>query len=663
MLIYLADLTHTGQVVASNVFPLGIGLIGANILKEIPGARVELFKYPTDLDAALTREIPDVCGFSCYSWNTYLGMEYARRIKERWPHVVIIAGGPNYEPQDFWEQFGEWVDFFIYREGEIATVLLLHTLRRRSDLQNIRVQSTHQLLTSGLHREALLPRIKELDLLPSPYTAGLMDKFFDGVLIPLVHTTRGCPFHCTFCQEGADYYNKVAKRHTLIEDLEYIGPRIGTVKDLYFSDANVGMFKEDADKARAIAQVQAKYDWPQYIHCSGGKNHKERVLEFAEIVGGRMGVSASLQTTDPAVLRNIRRENISVEQLVDVARTGSRIDANTYAEIILNLPGDSLDKHIASLRDVVNSGVSYVRMYQLIMLPETEMNTPETREKFGIKTMWRIMPRCFGNYSFQGDDFACAEVEEIAVSQDSLSFERYQECRELDLTVEVFHNANVFRELFGLCRVVGREWFDLLLLVHSQRQEHGLAPLYRQFREDTVKPLWGERQEALRFVADHIDLYLTEQLGQNELFNAKAVAFFRMQEELHDAIYTVAETFFPQRYRGYLEQARRFSLARKRDLLDGALRYSERFDYDFPSLLAGDFSADPLDHQKATRIDFAHRPQQIETIAQLVRQYGTSTTGLGRILLRAHVSKLFRHVEGVEVADIGYRRSSNLYGD
>ena len=649
MIIYLADLTHLGQVVASNVFPLAIGLIGANIQREIPGTTVELFKYPPDLDSALQRQKPDVVGFSCYSWNTYLGMEYARRIKERWPDVLVIAGGPNYEAEDFWEQFW-FVDYFIYREGEQATVELLK-----------------EHIGPGVHsvwlRNPPGPRIKDLDLLPSPYTTGLMDKFFDGVLIPLVHTTRGCPFSCTFCQEGSAYYNRVAKRATLYQDLEYIAPRV-TVPDLYFSDANVGMFKEDADKARAIAKVQEAYGWPKYIHCSGGKNHKERVLEFAEIVGGRMGVSASLQSTDKAVLSNIKRDNISTEQLVDVARQGSRIDANTYAEIILNLPGDSVSAHMASLRDAVNSGVSYLRMYQLIMLPETEMNTPETRERFGLKTMWRIMPRCFGRYPFGQEEFASAEIEEIVIAQDSLSFEDYIECREFDLTVELFHNANIFRELFGLCGVMGVEWFSLLESVHRRRREY-LEELYDTFREDTVKPLWQSRDEALAFARSNLDLYLTEQLGTNELFNAKAVAFFTLQEQLHDCIYEEAAQLLPN-YREYLDQAKDFSLKRKANLLEGR-DDTGHYTYDFPALVESDFTDDPNTRKKDVVVKFTHSAEQRETIDQLVHQYGTSTTGLGRILLRAHVKKLFRQIEVDGVAmvneDIAYRRASNLHGD
>src|SRR6059036_2128064 len=132
MLVYLADLTHTGQLVASNTFPLAVGLIGANILREIPGARVELFKYPQDLDAALSREVPQVVGFSNYSWTCNLGMEYAKRIKQRCPQVIVIAGGPNYgatneEHEDYWQRF-PFVDFYIYKEGEQATVALLQAL-------------------------------------------------------------------------------------------------------------------------------------------------------------------------------------------------------------------------------------------------------------------------------------------------------------------------------------------------------------------------------------------------------------------------------------------------------------------------------------------------------------------------------------------------------
>ena len=104
-------------------------------------------------------------------------------------------------------------------------------------------------------------RIKELDEIPSPYLTGIMDKFFDGELTPMIQTNRGCPFTCTFCVDGADTVNRVNQfgldRVSL--ELNYIGKHIPkNINTLQISDLNFGMYPRDLEICDDIVGIQKK---------------------------------------------------------------------------------------------------------------------------------------------------------------------------------------------------------------------------------------------------------------------------------------------------------------------------------------------------------------------------------------------------------------------
>ena len=87
--VYLADLTHTGLVLSSNVFPLSIGVVGSYLCDQRPDkVEVELFKYPEDLSSALERKTPDLLGFANYSWNYHLSRQYVGIAKKKWPGKI-----------------------------------------------------------------------------------------------------------------------------------------------------------------------------------------------------------------------------------------------------------------------------------------------------------------------------------------------------------------------------------------------------------------------------------------------------------------------------------------------------------------------------------------------------------------------------------------------
>ena len=673
-LIYLADLTHTGPVISSNVHPLAVGLIGACLLEKFHAdLDVELFKYPSDLSKALGRRLPRIVGFSNYSWNCNLSYEFARRIKEMHAETVIVFGGPNYgltegELAAFWERY-PLIDFYVVKEGEHAMVGLVEALGGHGyDVEALRASETplpncHYLWKGELVCGDYLPRVKDLSELPSPYTTGLMDKFFDGVLAPMIHTTRGCPFTCTFCSEGAQYYNKVVQRSGLEDELEYIAQRVGDVPDLFLSDANFGMFKQDIEKARAIARVQEKHGWPKRLVVSTGKNRKERILEVASMLNGALNITAALQSTNEVILDKIKRSNISIDALNVMTEHSKGAGADTYSELILGLPGDSVEAHRSSLRDVITANLGMVRMYQLIMLPQTELNTDATRQEYGMVTKYRIMPRSIGEYELFGEKFAVIESEEICVANNTLSFDEYVQCREMDFTVEILHNTGMFSEVQRLCWQYGLSWFDLMMRFHANRREYHarLAELYEQFARETREGLWDSRVQLEEHVEQNIELYVDDDHSTNEMANSKAVAFFHLQEILHEAIYGELAKLLEERgliekvTHKFLQELKTFSLYRKQNILDADVVHSGEFHFDFPSMAR---SRDPIDPESyaldtPVRLDYCHSEEQARMTAGYVNQYGTSPDGLTRIVMRVPLKKIYREVVSVSGVEIG----------
>lgn len=662
--IYLADLTHNGLVLSSNVFPLSIGLVAAYLLEQKPDeVEVELFKYPEDLSAALERDVPDIVGFANYSWNFDISRQYARAIKKNWPKTAIVFGGPNYglsdeEIETFWKTNTE-LDFYVAREGEEAFVHLLDNLVDTDfDVGLIKAEkreigNVHYKTGDEIVKGPMLPRLN-LEEVPSPYLMGLMDKFFDENLGPMIHTTRGCPFKCAFCTEGSKYYNVVSQRQGQLEkELHYISERVKGPRDLYISDANFGMFKQDYEKARIIAECQEKYAYPKYVHVSTGKNQKERVVDIVKTLNGAVSMAASLQSTDPTVLENVARSNISVEKLSEAGKMANTANTGTYSELILGLPGDSVAAHKQSLRDTVEMGFDNIRMYQLIMLPQTALNTPDNRKLYDMKTKHRIMPRSFGLYEVAGEQFASVESEEILVSNSTLPFEDYIACRELDLTIEILHNGKVFAEIQGLCKALNLSWFDFIIRFYETRRDHSaeITAMYDDFKSGTSERLWDDVDALSSHVRDNIEDMLKDERGTNEMSTGKATSFFLLLDEMNTVLFALMKDWLRELGRldglmdTYIDELERFSLLRKHRLLSSEDDEIDHFSFDLVMVEDKSFQVLPehVHAGKESRFIISHLPHQRELIGNYASEFGDTFDGLGKMLMRyPHIHRLFR---------------------
>lgn len=688
--VWLCDLTYTQQAVSAETMPqavAGLATHAATVMHFEHAPRI--FKFPEDLATALEAEgPPDVIGFSHYIWNAHLSIAFARLIKKRFPRTVVVLGGPHYplrrpDQVAFWYQrLAGAADFYVDGEGEIAFAeLLLHLNGKPPWTVRDTIPGVHSMTAD--RRDVFTPiprqRITDLHDVPSPYCVGLLDEFFDRGSVPTITTTRGCPFGCTFCTEGSSYFSRVAKRphEEVAAELHYIGAKMKPLvaaglarNELLITDSNFGMFPEDKGTCQVLAQCQQLYGWPRVVNVTTGKNQRDRVLEAVAQVPGTISLSGSVQSLDADVLAAVARKNISADQMVEIALKSAEAGAPSYSEVILALPDDSKAKHFESLRGLMDARFDRLNLFQLTLLPSSEMYARTYRVRWGLKTKWRVLPRCFGRYRVLGEEIRAAELDEVCVSLPDLSYEEYRECRVMDLLVSALYNGGVFGTIVATLRahhVSPMTWLQRCL-----KLDHGpaLARVLAGFLEETDGQLSDSREDLMLYAMANVDRYISGELGNNLLYTYR----MRMISEALDDLTELA-------VRAALDVLRAAGAATGANSLvarlvcEGAtyhrLKLSEVFVPDPPETLTqvATFDIERLLHDDRAGMsvvdvrpykldepgerEFVLTGRQRATLKTYVKQMGNTAAGLGWLLTKVRLADIVREVRTPDGSGVG----------
>ncbi len=665
--VYFADLTHTAQGTHAKCMPLGAALVASYIKSEFSdNFDVSLFKFPSELETAVLAQCPDILCLSNYAWNMRLTVAFARLVKKLNPQLIVIFGGPNFplkedERLDFLRE-NDCIDFYIFGEGETALAnLFREIINHEFDVAAIKAASAPMINCSYLSNGCVVSgewtRTTELDQFPCPYTDGMMDKYFDLPLIPLYETTRGCPFSCTFCTDGISEKSKIhRKSHQNIENsIRYIAEHAKHSDTLILADLNFGMYNEDIQTAEIIARQKQTTGFPLSVGTALGKSRPENIMQAVQILDGSLHIGLSLQSTDTEVLKNIKRKNVPTPKLIAAAEELGLRASVDFTEVILALPGDSLEKHYQSLREGVELGMTNIRMYQLMMLTGSTMNSLASRQIYDMQTRWRVMPNCAGVYRFFDTELRVAEIEEIVVANNTLSFEDYVECRVMDFVVELFVNNDWYVELFELIRFYGFEIFDFLVFIKANRSgfPERMAAIFDSFVADTCKDLFMQKQDIEAYILGEgvLEKHVSGELGNNEILDHKALCYLNFKETSR-FIFEMSRLFLSSKIIlddvliRYLTDLERFILCRKEGVIKSEQAVTAQFDFDFKSIRQGDFRSDPHDFVMGKyEFRFFHDEKQSSTIRKAANLYGTTVSGLGRLIQNNKMNRMFRQFE------------------
>lgn len=676
--IYLGDLTYNTIALSTESFPLNVGYIAAYCLNRFrEKVDIKLFKYIEELDKAINDFPPPILGLSNYCWNQRVGVEMFTMLKELNPNALTVWGGPNFpldiHSQEQFLQNHPQVDVYVPIDGETGfSKVIEHALKVNSvkDIRNkVLSKPIEGCISRGLDGKLQYNspiRIQNLDDIPSPYLTGLMDKFFeDGRLCPMIQTNRGCPFSCSFCVDGTDYVKQVNRFSIkrVNSEIQYISKKVAKhIHTLYISDLNFGMLPRDLEICQTISEIQQKYDYPHFISCNTGKNAKNRIINAIKNLNGSLQLMMAVQSTDQRVLRNIKRDNISVEQMIELSPAIKDGGLSTKSEVILGLPEETYESHLKTLQDMIMARMDEILVFTLMMLPGSELNTPQERKKWNFKTKFRILPRDFVKLS---NGKIVVEIEEVVVGSNTLSFDEYLELRLLNFIIFMTNKEVVYEPIIRFLREQNLDVFEWYyrMLKQEEKAPPIIRSIFNKFRKDTVNELWDSPEEIMENFQQENEYQklLNGETGINILYFYQAFVISQYMENWTEYALSQAKELLEEKLHFNAELKRQFNDISNycRGLSFNTLGEDRLvtnpefvFNYDVKRWIEQQqeadkrgemaFSLDKFKFEGRSKLTFQITDKQYKLVQDNLDIYGKSFVGMGQVLTRIHARDLWR---------------------
>lgn len=357
---------------------------------------------------------PDVFAVSLYVWNYQISHTVAEWVKRTFPNCLIITGGPHqyFKHDANWFKKHWYIDASLPGEsyGELCFQEILDNYKNNKVDWNLvtdiryPVGKSRMIASSPKHTTRSDKKLfdynwsawAEQQTEIQDFIVYQQQHFPGSMMLGILETTRGCPYGCTYCDWGGGINTTVIKKDVSAVKRDIDALKTCYLDFLYISDANFGMF--DNRDVEIVRYLTKKSFWSKqkfkigYGGFAKTENKLDNIkqimkLDFDNNLSHFKEIKISLQTLDPVVLKNMDRKNIGLDkQLTVLSPLAKNKKLPIYAEIILGLPGMSLDKFYLDLNMLGEKKLA-ANFYEWILLPEAPAYAHDYRTRFGIKTI------------------------------------------------------------------------------------------------------------------------------------------------------------------------------------------------------------------------------------------------------------------------------------
>ena len=318
-----------------------------------------------NLRKKLTENEMDVIGLGVYLWNIDVMLENAKWYRKNYPNAIIVAGGPSAEATKEFLQKNTAIDIVILGPG-------VEIFRRVIDSQMEGKPVTNLEGVSYL-KDGNVIKNKPLNRRHDPLLINFVENFRDEVadLIKLYqkdykeiifqsYFLHGCPYSCSFCEQGTSLWTKVNRRplEHLYKEIDFL-VQFKNI-ELEYLDQNFGIVKEYLDLMKYFIKKNTNHN-VRLAQLTMAKNNIDVVFELLEMIHSSGSIQSmphlaylALQDTNPEVLklngRPMSNEFEKIEKFKEVTKY-QKYKLN-HVDIIIGMPGQSYESLSVTFYDL-----------------------------------------------------------------------------------------------------------------------------------------------------------------------------------------------------------------------------------------------------------------------------------------------------------------------
>ncbi len=473
MIVFLADLQNSYYRYLRNSIPIGMGYVAAYLKKRF-GNEIEvyLFRRFEEIYDALKDKTPHFVAFGSYCWNTKLTLNTAKYIRERCPDTLIAIGGPDASPfpgmLDKDLQENRQVDFYLPNEGEMPAANLMGTILNFSDPKKVRRTMIRGCLslkpdTSDVWGEVIDRFEGDINEIPSPYFDGLMDRFLSDIdYMPSIQITRGCPYRCTFCASGRKNWCKLKSfdSERVKAEIDYVAARTKN-SFMRFADENLGLLPSHLEIVEYLMKKREETGFPQSGSIYTDKHPTKRVKKIVWLMREIIPLCISYQSLTPQVLKNIQRVNLNEQEVQDVISFARQNNLILVSELIFMLPGETVKTFLSSVQKLIDHRFESMEIQPLQILKGTEMDTPQDRAKYGVRTMFAMAEKGYTKHPALEN----VEIDEWVVANNTISKEEHFKTLRFIYLLDFAHYRSYLKEFLFFLECHGIRTSELLMRI------------------------------------------------------------------------------------------------------------------------------------------------------------------------------------------------------